>query len=110
MKPRGKVSRYFDTIFLILISFSSILGYYLIEYQLCILERCSNLEITKYWVDTSIGYVIYGICVFTIGVFVFKEKDLPWVYGLAISIAVGISAVFNVMLIFAISKELANIT
>ena len=80
---------------MLIVSFSSIFGYYLIEYKLCILDRCNNLEITKYWFDTSIGYVMYGICVFTIGVFIFRERALPWIYALAIAITVGISAVFK---------------
>jgi hypothetical protein len=89
---------------------SSIIGYYIIEYKLCVSDRCLGLSITKYWYETSVGYVIYGVCLIIIGIFIYREKDLPMVYALAIVLAVAIGTVYSSMVIFGMSKELANFT
>jgi uncharacterized membrane protein YiaA len=110
LRPRGTVSRYTDSLLIIIASCANIFEYYLIEYQLCVSDNCKSLEITKYWHETSVVYILSGICLFAIGVFIFNEKNLPLIYSLAIFIAVAVSAVFSGMIIFAMSKELANIT
>ena len=110
IRPRGKVSRYTDSLLIIIAGLTGIFEYYLIEFQLCVSDKCENLEITKYWYEASIAYILYAISLFIIGVFIFKEKNLSIIYSLAIVISVAVSTVFMGMIIFAMSKELTSIT
>lgn len=108
LRPRGNVSRYIDSVFIVLAGFASILSYYIIEYSLCAADKCLNLAITEYWYDTSTGYVIYGVCLLILGVFVHREKNLPLIYALAIVLAVAVGTVYSCMIIFGMSKEIAS--
>ncbi len=107
LSPQGTLTRYIDSLFIFLCSLTALLVYYSINYELCIDSACDDLAITQYWVSSSIIYLIYSASVFVTGIFVFNTKQLPKIYSIGITLAIGSSFVLSGMIIFAISQEIA---
>jgi len=82
------------------------LVYYSINHELCEANQCSKLVITKYWVESSIIYLVFSVSLLISSIFIFKSKELPRIYSYAITIGLGSGAVLSGMLLFAISREI----
>ena len=110
LKPQGKISRYFSTFFIFLAGIGGIYIYFAIEYFLCISNKCSDLLITKTWVNTPVYFVIYGICCLVIGVYVWRSKQLQTMFVWSIDILVGSSFLLLGKAFFAIAIEIGKST
>jgi len=108
--PQRNVFRYIDASIIFIISISSFFVYYSINYELCIDNICNSLVITRYWVTSSILYIIYGASAFITGIYVLKTKELPGIYGIAITLVVSTGFVLCSMIFFAIMRELKTFT
>ncbi|RLW69806.1 MAG: hypothetical protein B6D71_08835 [gamma proteobacterium symbiont of Stewartia floridana] len=110
LKPQGSISRYLSAVFIFLVGAGSIYIYFAIEYFLCANDRCIDLVITKAWIDMSAFFVIYGICCFVIGIFVFREKQLQIMYAWSCDILIGSGFYLFSKSFFAIAIEIGNNT
>ena len=110
LKPQGNVSRYISTIFILLMGIGGAYIYFAIEHFLCVGNRCSDLVITKTWVNTSIYFLFYGASCFVIGVFVWRLKQLQTMFVWAVDILVGSSFLILGKVFFAIAIEIGKNT
>jgi hypothetical protein len=109
-KPQGSISRWIDSIMLILSGLSCFLIYYFIEYDVCTKGECSKLFITEFWVETTFIYLVLGVSLLIVGVFIAKEKDLIRIYSLGILVACLGAASFHSLIFFAILREFKTVT
>ena len=105
-RPQGNIARYFDSAFLLFGSITVALVYYSINFELCTNDKCSDLVITKYWVSSSVFYLIFSVSLFITSVFVFKNRELPRIYSFAITVGFGSAVVLSGMLLFGIVREI----
>ena len=110
LNPQSAISRWIDSFMLILSGLSSVLTYYFIEYDVCLNAECDKLSITGFWANNSYIYLIFGVSLLSIGVFVAKEKRIARIYSLSILLTCLVGATSNSLIFFAILRELKSIT
>ena len=110
LEPSGKISRFFTLLILILSSLLFIYIYWLINHYICQNFNCTILEITDIWVKQSFMFLIMATCnVFTF-FFILKNKDIPNIYVLAITLGFITAAVISGYIPLAINHEIGNLT
>jgi hypothetical protein len=110
LKPQGKISRYSSTAFLLLIGAGSIYLYFAIEYFLCADNRCIDLAITRPWTNMPEFFIVYGICCFVIGVFIWRSKQLQLLYAWAFDLLAASGFYLFSKSFFAIAIEIGKLT
>jgi len=110
LKPQGAVSRWIDSIMLVMGGLSCFLAYYFIEYDVCLNGKCENLTITAFWVKTSYIYIVLGVSLLIVGVFIAKEKNISRIYSLGILVVCSGVALSYGLIFFAMLRELKSIS
>ena len=108
--PQGELMRTIDSIFIFLAGVTCIFSSYFIKFNLCKNNACEKLEFTKLWANASSLYIVYGISLIAVSIFIFKTKELPKIYGITITLVSLIGFMFCVSIVFAISREINAIT
>ena len=110
LTPQNSVLRWIDAVMLFISGITSISFYFIINFYFCIGEICEKLNVSKIWVILSFLYLVYGISLIVVSIYIYKKKDLIKLYSLAITLMAASSFVLIGMQIFAIYKELNVIT
>jgi len=85
---------------------SCFLAYYFIEYDVCLNGECENLTITAFWVKTSSIYIVLGVSLLVVGIFIAKEKNISRIYSFGIVVScLGVAFSYG-LIFFAILREL----
>ncbi len=108
LKPQGNASRILSALFIFLMGAGGIYLYFAIEYILCVDNNCVDLVVTKTWLRLPIFFVLYGICCFVVGIFVWRSKDLKIIFAWAISLLAGCSFYLLSKIFFAIAIEIGT--
>ena len=108
--PQGKLMRTVDSIFIFLAGVTCLFSSYFIKFVLCENDVCKKLEFTKLWANASLLYIVFGVSLIAVSIFIFKTKELPKIYGITITLVSLIGFMFCVSLVFAISREIHTIT
>jgi len=104
-----KFTRWLEGIIVIFSGLACFLSYYLIRFNLCANADCNDLQITKFWVDLSALYLIYGVAALLLGYFLIVDTQLNRLYRLGLQVSVLTGVVLSGMMVFAISNELVNL-
>jgi len=101
--------RWLEGIIVVFSGLACFLSFYLIRFDLCENADCGRLQITKFWVDLSELYLVYGFSVLVVGVMLISNKQLNRCYRFGLELSVLTGVVLSCMLVFAISNEIANL-
>ena len=110
LKPQNNISRYIDTLLIFIAGIASISFYFVINFNFCLNEVCESLTISKIWVAQSFIYLIYGVSLIIVSIFIYRKNQLLKIYSLGITLLSLSSFVLIGMQIVAIQKELNAIT
>jgi len=110
IEPPGKISRFFTLIMMSTSSLLFIYIYWLINYYICVNQNCSMLEITDIWLKQSFMFLIMAICNICTLIFILKNKNIPNIYVLAISLGFITAAIISGYIPFAIGHEAGDLT
>ena len=110
IKPQGRVMRILDSLFVFVAGLACLVAYYVVEYILCVNNVCEKLEFTKIWANGSSLYIVFGLSLIAVSGFIFNSKELPKLYGIAITLVSLIGFMYCVSIVFAIARELNAIT
>ena len=108
--PQGTVARWCDVIVVSLAGFSSSWSYYLIEFSICRDYQCEDFVVTSFHASVSWWYLVFGIALVGVGVFLAVARELPRVFALAITVASISGFVLSGMVVFAMLKEAGSLT
>ncbi|MEO1035906.1 MAG: hypothetical protein AAFX44_10135 [Pseudomonadota bacterium] len=108
--PQGPIARLIDVSVLILAGLASFLSYYLIDFNVCAKYDCARVTVTRYFVDQSWLYLVLGVAIVGVGVFMARHRNTPRIYAAAIVVAVGGGFFLAGMVVFAILKEASSVS
>ena len=110
LAPPGNVERWADGIIVCLVGLACFLVYYLIGFDLCSKANCGDLVYMKFWAAMPELFVLYGIAVFIVGVFLIRDEETIRIYRLGIVVTVLLGFVLAAVVVFGIGKELGSAT
>lgn len=104
-KPQGEIARWMDVIAVSAAGLCSIFSYFLIEFEICQAYACKNLVVTSFYASASWWYLVFGIALLGIGLFIHRARDLQRAFAMAITVSSLSGFVLSGMVVFAILKE-----
>jgi hypothetical protein len=110
LTPPGSAERWADGIVVCFVGVACFLVYYLIEFDLCGKADCSDLVYMKFWANMAELFVLYGIAVLIVGIFLIRDNETIRIYRLGIVVAVIAGFVLSAAVVFGIGKELGGVT
>ena len=110
MTPVGNLSRYFQFGLIFLCGLMSFWAYYYIEYELCGSEKCTDLVVTKIIAELTPLYIIQGICLLIVSLFIKRNSNIPKLYMSSISIACAGGYMYSSFFVAALAIELKGLT
>ena len=108
-KPPGPIARRLDGCVVCLAGISCFLSFYLIEFHICQKHDCEKLEVTSFFINMSALYIVYGIVVLMVGVFLFRDRSLTRLQRFGIEMTACIGAILSGMVVFGMLKEISSI-
>ena len=104
----SQIMRWFDGGVVVLSGISSLIGYYLVKFDICAGTNCSNLKVTKFLVSLPELYLVFGASTIISGVFLMRNRTVARVYRLGIEVALLVGALLLGMLVFGINIEIKS--
>ena len=106
LKPQGTFLRYICSAFLLFSSLTVALVYYSINYEICADNMCSKLHVNRNWQSLDPFLWILSGSILLISIFVFKSKELPRIYSVALTLGFGAATILSGKLLFLIQYEI----
>ena len=107
---QGTFMRVMDSALIFIAGSAALYCYYTITFMLCADNACDKLSFTKTWVNSASLYIVFGISLIGVAVFMYTEKELPKIYAYAITLTALLGSVFSIKIVFSILKELNTLT
>ena len=109
-KPQGAVARWCDAVAVSVAGFCGFLSYYLIEFKICRDYRCEDFVVTSFYASISWLYLVYGLALLGVGVFLVVARDLPRAFALAITVSSLSGFFLSGMIVFAMLREAGQVS
>jgi len=110
LKPPGPIARWSDGLMVSASGLACILSYYLIKFDICGRSNCSDLKITKFWATLPELFIVYGLSVLLVGVYLILDKEIVRLYRLGIVVSALAGVVLSGMVVFGMGAEIGSAT
>jgi len=110
LAPPGSTGWWADGLVICLIGAGCFFVYYLIKFDLCAQAICRDLVFTKFWANSPELFIIYGLAIFLVGIFLIREKEIIRIYRLGIVVTVITGFILSAIIVFGIRGELSSAT
>jgi len=102
--------RWADGVIVCLVGVACLFVFYLIKFDLCGNDKCGDLVYTKFWANSAELFILYGLAIFLVGIFLIREKVIIRLYRLGIVVVVITGFILSGIIVFGIGSELGSAT
>ena len=110
LKPPGNAARFADGFIVCVTGIACFFAYYLIKFDLCIKYNCDELVYTKLWASLPELFILYGLAILLVGIFLIREKEIIRIYRLGIVITVLTGFMLSAIVVFGMGAEIGKTT